>query len=148
MTDDILRYFVCMSTCGHPFPLGWFPEVSVIMTIAGLAASLNFGTPRLPPSFPGSSVGKESTCNAGDTSSISGPGRSPGEGKDYPLQYSWACLVAQLVKNPSAIQETWVQSLGQEDPLEKEMAPHSSTLPGKSHGQRSLVGYSPWGRKE
>jgi len=46
------------------------------------------------------------------------------------------------------MQETKVQSLGWEDPLEKEMATHSSTLPGKSHGCRSMVGYSPWGRKE
>ena len=47
------------------------------------------------------------------------------------------------------MQETWVQSLGQEDPLEKEMATHSSILVrGNSHGQRSLVGYSPWGNKE
>ena len=48
--------------------------------------------------FPDSSVGKESTCNAGDPSSIPGPGRSPGEGIGYPLQYSWASRVAQLVK--------------------------------------------------
>ena len=46
------------------------------------------------------------------------------------------------------LQETWVQSLGQEDPLEEEMATHSSILPGESHGQRSLAGYSPWDRKE
>ena len=46
------------------------------------------------------------------------------------------------------MQETWVQILGWEDPLEKEMATHSSTLGGKSHGCWSLVGYSPWGRKE
>ena len=46
------------------------------------------------------------------------------------------------------MQKTWVRSLGQEDPLEKEMANHSSTIAGKSHVQRSLVGYSPWGRKE
>ena len=55
-------------------------------------------------------------------------GRSPGEGIGYPLQYSWASLVAQLVKNPPAIQETWVRSLGWEDPLEKRMATHSSIL--------------------
>ena len=47
-----------------------------------------------------------------------------------------------------AVQETWVQSLGQEDPLEMGMVTHSSILPGEFHGQRSLVGYSPWGRKE
>ena len=46
------------------------------------------------------------------------------------------------------MQETWVRSLDWEDPLEKEMASHSVFLPGESHGQRSLVGHSPWGRKE
>ena len=54
-----------------------------------------------------------------------------------------------MVKNLLAMQETWVQSLGQEDLLEKEMATHSSILAWKkSHGQKSLVGYSPWGHKE
>ena len=56
--------------------------------------------------FPDSSVGKESACNAGDPGSIPGSGRSAGEGIGYPLQYSWAFLVAQLVKNPPAMQET------------------------------------------
>ena len=56
--------------------------------------------------------------------------------------------MAQMVKNLPAMEDTWVRSLGREDPLEKEMATHPSTLPGKSHGQRSLEGYSPWGRKE
>ena len=72
--------------------------------------------------FPGSSAGKESTCHAGDPGSIPVPGRSPGEGIGYPLQYSWASLVAQMVKNLPAMQETCVGSLGQEDPLEKGMA--------------------------
>ena len=62
--------------------------------------------------FPDSSVGKESSCNAGDPSSIPGSGRSPGEGIGYPRQYSWASLVVQLVKNLPAMQETWVHSLG------------------------------------
>ena len=53
-----------------------------------------------------------------------------------------------VVKNPPAMQETWLQSLGREDPLEKEMAAHSSILDGKSNGQRSLESYSPQGRKE
>ena len=78
--------------------------------------------------FPGNSAGKESTRNAGDPSSIPGSGRSTGEGIDYPLQYSWASLVAQLVKNPSAVWETWVQSLGWEDLLQKGKATHSSIL--------------------
>ena len=69
--------------------------------------------------FPDSSVGKESTCSAEDWSLIPGSGRSPGEGIGYLLQYSWASLVAQLVKNLPTMQETWVQSLGLEDPLEK-----------------------------
>ena len=169
--------------------------------------------------FPHSSVHKESACNAGDPGSIPGSGRSPGEGIGYPLQYSWASLVAQLVKNPPAMRETWVWSLGWEDPLEKGKATHSSILPwripwtvqsmglqrvrqdwatftftfslllvrhtsqvalvvkkkschqcrrcrrwefnpwvgkgthfiflpGESHGQRSLLGYSPWDHKE
>ena len=59
-----------------------------------------------------------------------------------------AFLLAQMVKHLPAMWETWFQSLGWEDPLEKEMATHSSTLAGKSHRQRNLVGYSPWGRKE
>ena len=58
--------------------------------------------------FPDSSVGKESACNARDPGSIPGSGRSTGEGTEYPLQYSWASLVAQLVKNPPAMQETRV----------------------------------------
>ena len=53
--------------------------------------------------FPNSSVGKESTCNTGDASLIPGSGRSPGEEISYPLQYSWASFVAQLVKNPPAM---------------------------------------------
>ena len=56
--------------------------------------------------FPDRSVGKESACSAGDPSSIPGSGRSTGEGIGYPFQYSWASLVAQLVKNPSAMRET------------------------------------------
>ena len=78
--------------------------------------------------FPDSSVGKESTCSAGDPGSIPGSGRSAGEGVGYPFQYCWASLVAQLVKNPPAVREAWVQSLGWEDPLEKGKAAHSSIL--------------------
>ena len=62
--------------------------------------------------FPDSSVGKESTCNAGDLGSIPGSGRSAGERTGYPLQYSWASLVTELVKNLPAVWETWVRSLG------------------------------------
>ena len=58
--------------------------------------------------FPDRSAGKESACNAGNPSSISELGRSPGEGIGYPLQYSWASLVAQMVKNLPVMQETGV----------------------------------------
>ena len=78
--------------------------------------------------FPKSSVGKESVCNAGDPSLIPGSRRSSGEQIGYPLRYSWASLVIQLVKNLPVMWETWVRSLGWEDPLEKGKATHSSIL--------------------
>ena len=78
--------------------------------------------------FPGSSAGKEFSSNAGDPSLIPGLGRSPGEGIGYPLHYAWASLVAQIRKSPPVMLETWVLSLGWEDPLEKCMATHSSIL--------------------
>ena len=70
-------------------------------------------------------------------------GRSTGEGIGYTLQYSWASLVAQLVKNHSAMWETRVQSLGWEDPLEKERLPTPVFLLGEFHGL-----YNTWGCKE
>ena len=85
------------------------------------------------------SVGKESACNAGDPALIAGLGRCAGEGIGYPLQYSWVSFGAQLVKNPPAMQETWVWSLGWEDPLEKGKATHSSLWPGEFHGLYSLL---------
>ena len=78
--------------------------------------------------FPDSSVGKESPCNAGGPGSILGLRRSPGEGIGYPPQYSWASLMAQLVKNLPGMWETWARSLGWEDSLEKGMATHSSFM--------------------
>ena len=94
----------------------------------GFDSNHDFAPPTIFLRFPNSSVGKESTCNAGDPGSIPGSGRSAGEGIGYPLQYSWASLVFQLVKNPPAMWEAWVQSLGWEDPLEKGKATHSSIL--------------------
>ena len=78
--------------------------------------------------FSDSSVGKESSCNAGDPSSIHESERSPGEGIGYPLQYSWVSLVAQLIKNPPEMWEARVRFLGWEDPLEKGKVTHSSIL--------------------
>jgi len=79
-----------------------FNNISGFYPLDAISTSL------LPMGFPGSSAGKESACNAGDPSSIPGLGRSPGEGIGYLLLYSWASLVAQTVKNPPAIWETWV----------------------------------------
>ena len=92
---------------------------------------------------PDSSVGKETACIAGDPSSIPGSGRSPGDGIGYPLQHSWASLVAQLVKDLPAMWQTLVRSLGWEDPLEKRKLPTPVFWPGEFHGL-----YSPWGCKE
>ena len=89
--------------------------------------------------FPGGSDGKASVYNAGYLGSSPGLGRSPGEGNGNPLQYSclenpmdqrtwWTSLVAQTVKPLSTMQDTPVRALGWEDPLEKEMAIHSSTI--------------------
>ena len=78
--------------------------------------------------FFGSSAGKESACNEGDPGSIPELGRSAGEGIGYPPQYSWASLVAQLVKNLLVMWETWVRSPCWEDPLEKGTATHPSIL--------------------
>ena len=101
-----------------------FPGDLVVKTLPSNAGS----TDLIPGCFPDSSVGKESACKARDPGSTPGLGRSPGEGIGYPLLYSWASLVAQLVKNPPAMRETWVQYLGWEDLMEKGKATHSSIL--------------------
>ena len=124
--------------------------------------------------FPCGYSGKESACNVGDLGLIPGLRRTPGEGKGYPLQYSglensmdyvyspwgckesdrtewlslslWASLIAQLVKNLPAVQETGVWSLGREDSLKKEMATHSSILAWRIPWTEEPG--SPWGCKE
>ena len=78
--------------------------------------------------FPGSSTGKESACSEENPSLIPGLRSCPGEVIGYPLQYSWASLVAQTVKNPPATWETWIQSLGWEDSLEEGKTTHSNIL--------------------
>ena len=78
--------------------------------------------------FPGGPDDEESACTAGNPGSIPGSGSFPGERIGYPLQYSWASLVAQMVKNLPEMWDTWVQSLGWEDPLERGTATHSSIL--------------------
>ena len=89
--------------------------------------------------FLGSSAGKESICNAGDHSSIPGSGRPAGEGMGYPLQYSWASLVAQLVKNPPAMWETWVGKI----PWRWERLPYPLQYSGLTHSS-ILTWRIPW----
>ena len=98
--------------------------------------------------FPGSSAGRESACNVGHPSSIPRLRRSPRVGIDYPLQYSGASLMAQMVKNPPAIWVTWVWSLHQEIPGGGHGNPLHSSCLENPHGQRSLAGYGPWGHQE
>ena len=99
--------------------------------------------PWLLKGFSGSSVGKESACNAGDPDLIPGSGKSPREGIGYSFQYSWTSLVAQLVKNVPTCRRTgfnpWVGKI----PWRREWQPTPIFLPGES-----LVGYSPQGHKE
>ena len=94
---------------------------------------------------------KNPPANAGDIrdmGSIPGSGRSSGEGLEYPLQYSWASLVAQMVKNPPATWEICVQSLGREDPLEEGMASHSSILAWRIPWTEKPGGLQSMGHKE
>ena len=104
--------------------------------------------PPIYKGFPGSSVGKESTCKAGDPDLIPGLRRSPGEGIDYSLQYPWASLMAQMVKNPSAICENLGSTRGLGgSPGGGCGNPLQYSCLENPHGQKSLTGYSPWGRK-
>ena len=135
---------------GLPFPSpGDLPNVR--WQEKGLDAFILFNPPTQPDApiiwilvtwfvwMLGSSTGKESACNAG---LIPGQGRSPGEGRGYSFQYSWASLVAQLVKNLPAMWETWVRSLVWEDPLEKGTPTHSNILAWRIPGTVSSMGVS------
>ena len=93
--------------------------------------------------FPDRSVGKGSAYKVGDIGSIAGSGRFAGEGIGYTLQYSWASLVAQLVKNLPAVRGTWVQSWVGKIPWRRERLPTPVFWPGEFYGL-----YSPWGHKE
>ena len=97
----------------------------------------------LPKNMYDLSVGKESTCNSGDPSSIPGSGRSVGEGIGYSFQYSWTSLVAQLVKNPQQCGipgfDPWVRTI----PWRRERLPTPVFWPGEFRGL-----YSPWGCKQ
>ena len=95
------------------FPLGWTGLISCSPRDSQEPSPTSqFKSINQALGFPGSSVGKESTCNVGDPGLIPGSGRFAAEGIAYTFQYSWASLVAQLVKNLPAMWETWVRSLG------------------------------------
>ena len=111
--DIIMSTFYCL--VGKSFYRLLFPKKTIleafIISDASSEAGLLLFTSVVDmqgQGFPDSSAGKESACNTGDPSSIPGLGRSAGEGIGYPLQHSWASLVAQLVKNLPAMRETWV----------------------------------------
>ena len=131
-------------TTVHPAHLSFFCHIPIPHTYATVLG------------FPGSSAGKKkkSACSAGEPSSTPRSGRSPGEGIGYPLQYSWASLVAQMVKNPPVMWKTWVQSLDWEDPLEEGRATHwrRAWQPTPILAWRipwtEEPGRSPWGRKK
>ena len=103
------------------------PPLSCLLLVGGFfTTSVTWDALRFCRLFPHSLAVKESACNAGDPSSIPASGRSAREGIGYPHQYSWASLVSQVVKNLPVMWETWVRSLGWEDPLEEGMVFHFS----------------------
>ena len=137
ITSDVEHHFMCL--LAHLMSISslekwvtdiWVKFFCMVEESQGLLSSIQLSH---RVGFPDSSVCTESTCNAGDPSSIPGSGRSAGEGIGYALQYSWASLVAQLVKNLPAMWETWVPSMGWEDPLEKRKATTSVFWPGEFH---------------
>ena len=127
-----------------------YPNLSINLYFPGSSVVKN--SPANAGDFPDSSVGKESACNSGDPDSNSGLGRSPGEGKGYPLQYSgleyspwglkrvghdWATFIHTHQFNPQVRKIPW----------RKKWQPAPVFMPGKPHGQRSLVDCSPWSCK-
>ena len=110
------------------------PPLCLLLVGGFFTTSAIWDTLRFYRLLPCSSAHKESACNARKPSSIPASGRSAGEGIGHPHQYSWASLVAQLVKNLPAMWETWVWSLGWEDPLKNGNATHSRIWPGEVHG--------------
>ena len=132
-----LLFFIPFSPFSSPFPFSVSLLPPLVVFLPPCPSFSLSSPPHFLPSFhglpwsvgfPRGSTGKESACNAEDPGSIPGLGRSPGEGISYPPQYSWASVVTQTVKNLPAMWETWVRSLGWEDPLEQGKATHSSIL--------------------
>ena len=120
---------VCSNSC----PMSQWCYLSMSSSVATFSFCLNLAL----------TVGNKPASNAGDPGSIPGSGISAGEGIGYPLQYSWVSFVAQLVKNPPAVREIWVWSLGWEDPRRRERLPTPVFWPRELNGL-----YSPWGHKK
>ena len=131
-----------------------FPQFVVIHTVKGFGIVVYNKIFKNCLGFPDSLVGKESTCNAGDSGSIPGLGRSPEGGHGNPLQYScqWPWINCLTLGFPggsdgdksAAVQfDPWVRKI----PWRRKWQSTPVFFPGESHGQRSLTGYSPWGRK-
>ena len=118
----------CICTCMYRYVHVYVWLGPFAVHLKTITLFVNWLNPNPKNGFPDSSVDKEFACNPGDPGSIPGSGRSAGEGIGYPLQYSSASPVAQLVKNLTTMRETWVQSLGLEDPLKKGKTTHSSIL--------------------
>ena len=120
----LLSEEICLSWAGRRKPKHWSKTRNRTRTHYFLLRKLVNSL----VGFSGISAAKESSCNTGDHGLIPGSGRSPGEGIGYPLQYFGASLVVMTVKNPPAMQKTWIRSLGWENILEEGMATHSSSL--------------------
>ena len=122
---------VCCSPWGHKESdtSEWVSELNWIDRIKHTEINL----PKKVKSFHGSSAGKEFTCNAGGPGSIPGSGRSTREGIGYTLQYSWASLVAKLVKNLPVMWDTCVRSLACEIPCRRDQLPTPVIWPGDVH---------------
>ena len=134
---QLFSRLVCMTNVRHHHTMQQLTPMEMNKPLLSIAVQ----------GLPWQVVVKESTCNARDPGSLLGSGRSAGEGLGYPLQYSQASLVVQLVKNPPAMWETWVQSLGWEDPLDKRL-PTPVFWPGEFHGPCSPWGPKKWDRTE
>ena len=111
-------WHISQEACGQTYSKCWFLNLALNVSLQATYYLLCYAiyyTILYTMGLPCSSVGKESACNTGDPSLIPGLGSSPGGWIGHPLQYSWASFVAQLVKNPLAMQKTWLRSLGEED---------------------------------
>ena len=133
MPSRLVIAFLSRSKC---LLISWLQSLSMVILEPKKIKSVSVST--FPPSicFPGSSAGKKSTCNAGDPSSIPGLGRSPGERVGYSLQRSQASFVAEMVKNPPAMQTGSIPGGGHGNPLQYSCLENP-------HGQRNLAGYRP-----